>query len=248
MTQIRNCARCGGNHDLLFTEMKGEPIEAIEGDFTHWAMCPITRQPIVMMMNAQRNDPEVLKERLKRDLEVYGNAFIYKGYRLDPTKLSMKGASHHENWKNEIVSVCPSCYPDDYEVLSLGGVPRPCDFCGKEEGTRSVRLWSAVSALRDMLSQAIEGYVDLLKKLDHEKKQISVLNEAYDRMAGWREKLWIKIDMMLEQRSFLADCLDETWKWFYEGHKAWASALKDRSEEAMKEIGRELSCGKSSQP
>lgn len=53
MTDIKNCARCGGNHELEFTKLDGDPIETPEGDYTHWAMCPATSQPILMMLNAQ---------------------------------------------------------------------------------------------------------------------------------------------------------------------------------------------------
>lgn len=49
MTQIRNCARCQGDHELIFVELKGEPIETPEGNYTHYAMCPVTNQPVVQM-------------------------------------------------------------------------------------------------------------------------------------------------------------------------------------------------------
>jgi hypothetical protein len=90
MTQIRNCARCQGDHELIFTELKGEPIEAIEGNFTHYAMCPTTRQPIVQMKNAQIQSPEFLKRRMEEDLLKYGIFYTYKGYRLDPTFIIVK--------------------------------------------------------------------------------------------------------------------------------------------------------------
>ena len=52
-TIIKNCARCQGVHnDLLFEELKGESVAGRIGDysveFTHWAFCPTTLQPILL--------------------------------------------------------------------------------------------------------------------------------------------------------------------------------------------------------
>jgi hypothetical protein len=50
---IKNCARCLGKHKLTFVPLKGEPIEGKDGNYTHWAMCPLTEQPIVLMVLGQ---------------------------------------------------------------------------------------------------------------------------------------------------------------------------------------------------
>lgn len=45
-TNISNCARCGGNH----VAMKFEPLKRamVEHSLTHWAMCPITQEPVLL--------------------------------------------------------------------------------------------------------------------------------------------------------------------------------------------------------
>lgn len=90
--EVRNCARCGETHSLTFTKLKGDPIAALDGTFTHYAMCPVTEQPIVMMKNCQPRDPELLKRLMDGDLIAYGVSYTYKGYRLDPTFVVVKKA------------------------------------------------------------------------------------------------------------------------------------------------------------
>jgi hypothetical protein len=41
---LENCARCGGRHEGL----SFEPLDRPHGDLTHFAMCPTTKQPILM--------------------------------------------------------------------------------------------------------------------------------------------------------------------------------------------------------
>jgi len=72
-TTIRNCARCGQEHELEFTVLEGDPIETVEGDYTHWAMCPVTNQPLMMIRNAMLVDRGLLdlfKEVARGDIEV----------------------------------------------------------------------------------------------------------------------------------------------------------------------------------
>jgi hypothetical protein len=46
-TTISNCARCKGIHkDIIFKPLAGETI----GVYTHWAMCPETKMPIVLQV------------------------------------------------------------------------------------------------------------------------------------------------------------------------------------------------------
>ncbi len=41
---VENCARCGKNHrNLEFNR-----FTRVCKDFTHWAMCPVTRQPVML--------------------------------------------------------------------------------------------------------------------------------------------------------------------------------------------------------
>lgn len=48
-TDIYNCSRCRGNHEKMsFEPLKGDPIDGVEGNYTHWAKCPVTEQPIVL--------------------------------------------------------------------------------------------------------------------------------------------------------------------------------------------------------
>jgi len=70
---IRRCARCGGEHDLEFTLLKGDPIETVDGTYTHWAMCPETKQPIMLAKDAIILDEGLLdlfKSVARGDLEV----------------------------------------------------------------------------------------------------------------------------------------------------------------------------------
>lgn len=47
-TTICNCARCHDIHkDLTFEPLKGEPVG---NGYTHWALCPVTKQPIVLQI------------------------------------------------------------------------------------------------------------------------------------------------------------------------------------------------------
>jgi hypothetical protein len=70
---IRKCARCGKDHEMEFVELEGEPIETVEGEYTHWAMCPNTNQPVVQMKHCAPIDPslmQLLKDVARGDLEI----------------------------------------------------------------------------------------------------------------------------------------------------------------------------------
>jgi len=43
---ITNCARCGGNHDLVTFLLLDRPCD----DWTHWGTCPTNGEPIMMKM------------------------------------------------------------------------------------------------------------------------------------------------------------------------------------------------------
>lgn len=67
-TPVRNCARCGGNHDLAFQPLTNPPAS-----YTHWAPCPTSGQPILM--------------RVEDDLasEVTGTVESVAGFRQKPS-------------------------------------------------------------------------------------------------------------------------------------------------------------------
>lgn len=44
-TEINNCARCGGSHRVVFKKL-ARPMT--ESRHTHWALCPVTDEPILM--------------------------------------------------------------------------------------------------------------------------------------------------------------------------------------------------------
>lgn len=50
MPHVRNCARCGGDHNEIQWEKLERPIldEADGIEWTHWAPCPKNGQPILM--------------------------------------------------------------------------------------------------------------------------------------------------------------------------------------------------------
>lgn len=55
--RIQNCARCGEAHEHVWFSPFTRPI--VMGGITHnyWAMCPVTREPIVMVMQSEQ-EPE----------------------------------------------------------------------------------------------------------------------------------------------------------------------------------------------
>lgn len=60
---VKCCARCQGIHeDMEFEKLVGEPIDGVEGDYTHWAMCPVKEQPIVLaIVSAQRPHTKIFE-------------------------------------------------------------------------------------------------------------------------------------------------------------------------------------------
>jgi hypothetical protein len=47
ISSIKNCARCGGNHeDLVFNKLR-RPTQTPE-KWSHWASCPKTKEPILL--------------------------------------------------------------------------------------------------------------------------------------------------------------------------------------------------------
>lgn len=46
---VKNCARCGGDHWMVFNPFQN-PAYLPGGVFTHWAMCPVTQEPVLLMI------------------------------------------------------------------------------------------------------------------------------------------------------------------------------------------------------
>lgn len=49
---LKSCARCGGDHAGLAFRKLVHPIpSAVGGDFTHFALCPLRGEPILMRLS-----------------------------------------------------------------------------------------------------------------------------------------------------------------------------------------------------
>ena len=50
--EVKNCARCGGNHFI-----KGIPLKHPEfGEFSHWGTCPNTNEPLLIIIEQVLED------------------------------------------------------------------------------------------------------------------------------------------------------------------------------------------------
>lgn len=64
--KIKNCARCGGDHDEVESSVLEHPFMPPEAGgiaWTHWAPCPVNGQPILFVLDAG-NDPRGADGRL----------------------------------------------------------------------------------------------------------------------------------------------------------------------------------------
>lgn len=48
ITSIDGCARCGKYHRSVVCNTFTNVIEDPGGDFTHWTMCPVTHEPLLL--------------------------------------------------------------------------------------------------------------------------------------------------------------------------------------------------------
>jgi hypothetical protein len=48
---VVNCARCGNNHEPMVFKKLTHAVESVLGGFTHWGMCPMTKEPIMMVVS-----------------------------------------------------------------------------------------------------------------------------------------------------------------------------------------------------
>lgn len=53
---INNCARCGGTHEKLEFQQLTRPM--VESKNTHWAMCPVVHEPIMLRVVADDEQPK----------------------------------------------------------------------------------------------------------------------------------------------------------------------------------------------
>lgn len=53
-TDISGCARCGDTH----VELEFIPLGSPCGEFTHWAMCPVRHEPLLLKVTDWFEDPE----------------------------------------------------------------------------------------------------------------------------------------------------------------------------------------------
>lgn len=56
---ISNCARCGENHEHIWFSRFTRPIVCDGMVNNYWAMCPVTREPIIMAMQSEQQFGEV---------------------------------------------------------------------------------------------------------------------------------------------------------------------------------------------
>lgn len=58
---IRNCARCGGDHEIDFQRFKDEPIShpCFPVDYEWWGSCPVNGDPV--LMTVIHNHPDEIK-------------------------------------------------------------------------------------------------------------------------------------------------------------------------------------------
>ena len=55
-TNVGNCARCGGNHDVLLFRKLRRPVVAPDREWTHWASCPENGEPILLRRELAAKD------------------------------------------------------------------------------------------------------------------------------------------------------------------------------------------------
>lgn len=46
---IENCARCGQDHMVNYKEFESPPVDGYGATWSHWAICPVSKDPIAIM-------------------------------------------------------------------------------------------------------------------------------------------------------------------------------------------------------
>jgi hypothetical protein len=60
---IRNCARCGQDHNNLeFTRFKGNLVECSGSTWKYWGMCPIHNEPVLLNVVTNKRTKEIINE------------------------------------------------------------------------------------------------------------------------------------------------------------------------------------------
>lgn len=54
-TKVRNCARCGRDHEMDFYEFSEDPIDCDGVVYTHWGYCPNTNEPVLLRVLDEEN-------------------------------------------------------------------------------------------------------------------------------------------------------------------------------------------------
>ena len=55
--QVRNCARCGGEHVITFVPFNNPCyIKDTDVVFTHWGICPTNYEPILLLVKETFSD------------------------------------------------------------------------------------------------------------------------------------------------------------------------------------------------
>lgn len=53
---VTQCARCGENHDVKFSPFSKNNIECDNVEYTHWGLCPITKEPVIMAITHEEQN------------------------------------------------------------------------------------------------------------------------------------------------------------------------------------------------
>jgi hypothetical protein len=57
VTSVENCARCQQDHEpLLFKPFEINPIEVKGVTYGYWATCPVTMEPILLMVQEDKKE------------------------------------------------------------------------------------------------------------------------------------------------------------------------------------------------
>ena len=57
---LTNCARCGNDHDHITFHLLNRPADYA----THWGLCPVTLEPVLMYRGEKKNKSSVSQRQL----------------------------------------------------------------------------------------------------------------------------------------------------------------------------------------
>ncbi|MFZ5440473.1 MAG: hypothetical protein ACOZQL_10720 [Myxococcota bacterium] len=86
-TDVLSCARCGGNHENIETFAFTNPIAPAElapFKWTHWAMCPVKGEPILIGVGHRCDDAAVLEAHADNAYAAYGRSTGGLNHRGEP--------------------------------------------------------------------------------------------------------------------------------------------------------------------